>query len=287
MTFIRFVTRRDLLKWAGATGAAVTLPVLPLGCKSSGTTSSAFFSPAEKNAIGALADAVIPPDDTPGGALLGAADYIEQLLTAFDVTPPMIFAGGPYSGRQPFVDGNGAPSTNFPPDDFLTFLPLDRVTERAWRLRIYGSSGVDGGGPNDAVLGPIQGLRDQVKSLLATAMGLSTTPLETLDPSTLKSIFLSIDPALRGVFIDLVLESSFGAPEYGGNKAAAGWALCNYEGDSQPLGYSLFDVATGTYKERPDAPMSTANPGPDPAPMDAATKSLILTVVGVTGGKSF
>jgi hypothetical protein len=36
--------------------------------------------------------------------------------------------------------------------------------------------------------------------------------------------------------------------------------MIGIEGDTQPLGYSLFSTATRSYHERPDHPMSTPNP---------------------------
>ena len=56
------------------------------------------------------------------------------------------------------------------------------------------------------------------------------------------------------------LEGCFAPPEYGGNADAGGWRMIGIEGDVQPLGYSLFSTATGSYHERADHPMSTPNP---------------------------
>ena len=36
--------------------------------------------------------------------------------------------------------------------------------------------------------------------------------------------------------------------------------MLGLEGDDQPLGYSIFSLATDGYVERPDHPMSTPNP---------------------------
>lgn len=59
-----------------------------------------FFTDAERAAVGAFANVIVPPEPgKPGGAELGAVAFIERLLTAFDVTPPAIYANGPYSGR--------------------------------------------------------------------------------------------------------------------------------------------------------------------------------------------
>ena len=59
-----------------------------------------FLTAHEHAALDAAADRLIPPlDSHPGGAALGVADYVDGLLGAFTVDPPLIFAGGPFSGR--------------------------------------------------------------------------------------------------------------------------------------------------------------------------------------------
>src|SRR5205085_6189845 len=75
--------RRELLKWLGAAAAAGALPA---GCSSgvSPEPPGSFFTLAERQALSALADAVLPPDDTPGGAALGAVAYIEGLVLCLE-----------------------------------------------------------------------------------------------------------------------------------------------------------------------------------------------------------
>jgi Gluconate 2-dehydrogenase subunit 3 len=279
--------RRELLAWSAAAGATSAL-----GCSSSSGAGPAaqttFFSDAERRALGALCDVVLPADTAPGASQLGAVAYIERLLTAFDAGGvPTIHTGGPYSGRTPFLDGSGNPSSNYPGNDFGTWLPLTRVAEAGWRLRLFGSSGVPGGGPNDAVIGATVGLRDQVKTLLDTAMQSSSAPLETLDPATLKQVFTNLDQSSQSVLISLVSQACFGPPEYGGNAGLGGWQIANFEGDVQPLGFSWFDELAGVYHERADAPVSTPNPGADPAPLDDDTRQLLLSILGFIGGKEF
>src|SRR5579875_1324294 len=70
-----------------------------------------FFTRHERATLRALVDRILPPDRDPGAAALGAADYIEGLLTALDRHRPFIFAGGPFSNRNPFPDNtDGTPS---------------------------------------------------------------------------------------------------------------------------------------------------------------------------------
>ena len=81
-----------------------------------------FFTDHEHAVVAAAADRLIPPlDEHPGGAALGVADYVDQLLAAFTFDPPLIFAGGPFSGRFGGEAG------------FAQFMPLSRLEEIAWR----------------------------------------------------------------------------------------------------------------------------------------------------------
>jgi hypothetical protein len=247
-----------------------------------------FLTAEEKRSLGALANAILPPDDLPGGEGLGAVAYIDRLLTAFDVSPPAIFAGGPYSGRAPFPDeASGAATTTFPPNAFASFVPLDRYGEAAWKLTLFGSSGVEGGGPNDAVLGPIVGWQDQIRQGLAAAVASAGQPLESLSPPTLAAFYRMLDPDFKALLFDLVTQGAFAAPEYGGNTGLSGWSLCHYEGDVMPYGYSQFDPATQSYVERPGHPVSLPNPGPDPEPVTADTWTFVATIVEALGGTEF
>jgi hypothetical protein len=286
------IRRRSLLRVLAALPGAVAFEG---GCHDASTskpppppTPTPFLSKDEQAVLAALADAVLPPDDEPGGSALGAVAYIERVLTAFDVSPPAIFAGGPYSNRNPFPDANGNATTTFPPNEFAQFLALDRYGEAAWKLTILGSSGVPGGGPNDAALGPIPGWRAQVKSAIAQAtQAAAGAPFSTLTPVQVAGIYKGLDQDLRDLLYDLVCEAAFAAPEYGGNPGLAGWKLTHFDGDVMPFGFSQYDAATKSYHERADAPVSMPNPGPDPEPVTAATWTFVQEVVQALGGMEF
>jgi hypothetical protein len=274
--------RRDFLRLAGT---AVTVAVLP-AC--GGSKKRAFFGDAERRAAAALADHLLPRDQDPGASDLGVVDYIENLLTAFESDPPAIFASGPYSGRAPFPTQQGTPSTHFPPDEFAVFEPLDRVTEYVWRLKLYGSKGVPGGGPNDAALHrPVIGLRELVPQGLEDALSRAGAPLETLAPAQLEAVWVALDPAFRSRFQQLVYEGAFAPPEYGGNRDLAGWRIAHFDGDSQPLGFSVWSETAQAYRERPDKPMTGPEPLPDPDPIDPQTQALIEEIVAALGGQVF
>ncbi len=266
------LSRRAFLRVTGAAGAIVLLPV---GCQGPPAPES-VLSERERRLFAALADAIIPPDEQPGGSALGAVDYLEQLLGALDGREPLVFAGGPYSGRQPFGDGLGGASARFPDNDFAFFAPLDRVSEATWRLRLFG-----GEGPN----GPVVGLRDQVRQILAEAERYLPAAPEALDADQRAALLAALDQTSIDALVDLVSEAAFAAPEYGGNRDGAGWALCHFEGDSQPLGYSLYDLRTAAYREH--APVSTPAAGADPDPLDDDTREFVTLVVTFLGGEEF
>ncbi len=287
--------RRELIRWLGAVAAAQALPacdssgtVVPMPKPPPGPPQASFFTETQKNALAALADYLVPPDKDPGGAELGVVTYVESLLTALDGKTEMVFAGGPYSGRKPFATADGAPSTSFPPDSFKTFVPLDRYRQAAWKTRLFGSSATPGGPLNVSVLGMVTGMRDQVKQALDTAAAATSTPLSAMSSAAdRQKAFDALAASDKTLITELVIEGCFSTPEYGGNANMAGFKMCNFPGDVQPLGYSLFDEKTGKYNELPDAPVSTADPGPDPDPMDDRTRSLLKTLITITGGKVY
>lgn len=278
---VQLVSRRQLIRMVG--GAATLLASTP-GCTSSGSALG-LFSSDQRSALTAFADVIIPPDDEPGGAALGAVDYIERLLTAFDDKDiPAIFAGGPFSGRQPFPDATGHASTNFPPSDFADLIELDRVSEASWRLRIFGSAGLPAGSPNQKLTGAIASLRDQVRGGLDAAIASADPPLAQQSAADREGTFNAQPAAWKSLMIELVTEAAFAAPEYGGNVGLAGWKMCHFEGDSQPLGYSQWDGNKNV--ERPESPLSTPNPGPDAAPISREVDQLLKLVIAFIGGRT-
>lgn len=285
------LTRRQFVRLSIIGGAAV---LWAPGCQNSGMMDAMesvpsgprFFTDAERRALGALADVVLPPDDTPGGGALGAADYIDQLLCAMDTDPPRIYAAGPFSNRNPQPLPDGRPGNPPLANDFQRFLPLTREQQLYWKLRLYGSDGVDGGGPNDAVLGKVEGWRTLCADGLRAAQQLAEKPLDQLDLDALADVWSGLSLAFKDFLTHRVLEAAFGAPEYGGNRNLAGWKLVHFEGDTLPLGFATYDETTGQYRERADAPVSGKNPGIDPDPLDKETHNMLRLVVGALGGRT-
>lgn len=229
-----------------------------------------FFTEEERATLGLLCDGVFPEASS-----LGVVYYIETLLTAFDSNPPKIYAGGPYSGRNPFSK-TGIPTKEFPKNSFVEFLPLNRVQEATWRLKIYGSRSIPGGYWNEKVAGVVIGLRDLIKTGIQNALtGADKTP----DWGRTSSQFQKAVTAL-------VVEGCFAAPEYGGNQSSQGWKLANFSGDSLPLGYSLFDESTQTYKERSDSPVSTFDEN-EPEKMGLVTRTFCSIITVFRGGRVY
>jgi hypothetical protein len=252
-------TRRELLR-AGALGAAAWLapPVpAPAGelpadeATHAGATplagpapDAAFFTDDERAALARLADHVLP-----GSARLGAVAYVEQLLTAFESDPPRLHAGGPFR------------------EDFATFLPLNRVQERAWRLRLYGSAEVPD--PNREVLGPVPGLRPQLRAAARAAAA------RLREGASLEQAWSALPDDARARLAELVIESRLGDPVYGGNHGREGWREIHFAGDSLPQGYLSYDASRDAYRERPEAPVSAPDPGPDPDPLSLWTRATL------------
>ncbi|GBD26761.1 hypothetical protein HRbin30_02103 [bacterium HR30] len=288
------ITRRQVLRWGILGGSFALVPVSLPGCgddgepvlPEDGAGPTPFLDERELATLRALVEAVLPLD--PGLEPLrdGVEQYVQRLLSDVPSAerPGAIFAGGPFSGRNPFPDyERGAASNVFPPNDFSQFVPLNRLQLLGWRARLLGSEAVPEFDFNASVLGPVTGLRNQYRSGLKE--------LDDLSYASFGRSFSALEPAERQAvvqrassdFIALVtghaLESFFSAPEYGGNLSALGWQAIGYDGDSQPLGYAIFDQSTNSYRERPGKP--TTGPNPDetfsPFPPEIATLLRVLT----------
>ncbi|HEX2690821.1 MAG TPA: hypothetical protein VHN14_29605, partial [Kofleriaceae bacterium] len=198
-----------------------------------------------------------------------------------------LHAAGPFSDRNPYPNDDGSASRRHPPDQFLAFLPLSRVQRAGWQLRLYGSRGTPGGGPNDAVLGPVIGLRDLLRDAVATAIAAFPMPIDDVDDAYLRGIYDYMPEDARTQIQLLVLQSVFCLPEYGGNRDGAGWRIIHYTGDSMPFGYSYIDPSTGHILDRPEAPVIGPETPPDPEPMDDQITNLFATAVVALGGRQF
>jgi len=288
------LTRRQVLRWGVVGGAAVLLPVRgPWGCGDSDTVqqpSASFLTADEQRTVRAVTARIVPTDTLPGAVEAGAPAYINRLLSVLPAEhdPGAVFAGGPFSDRNPFPDATtGTASTKFPPDHFAQFIPLTRLQLMSWRVQLLGTAAVPGSDFN----GPVIGLRDQYRTGLAEIHTKSTTmfgaDFPDLSAEQQDAVLAAIDANFLGMITGHTLEGMFCVPEYGGNTNRVGWKLIGYDGDSQPLGYSIFNETMMRYSERPDKPTSTANPDEDFSGVDTTTAQFLRILVRVVGGPHF
>jgi Gluconate 2-dehydrogenase subunit 3 len=184
---------------------------------------SNYLNESQRRILEAACSRLVPADDDPDAAQLGAADYIDGLLGAFLVDPPRIWAGGPFSGRF-----GGVPS-------FARFHRLTAQDELAWRTRVEGSRGI----PERERLGPVTGLQQQyADGLAALGEDFPSLPAEQQDER-----LRSAGPFLSLLY-EHVCEGLYAAPEYGGNRDLMGWRSIGFLGDVQPRGYSDEEVSS-------------------------------------------
>ena len=197
-----------------------------------------FLTAAEVVTLTALCDRLIPgppQDPTPGAVQAGVPEAIDLLLGAFELDPPLIYAGGPFSNR--------AGSKR---DDFAQFVELDRQEELAWRIRLEGSRGLR----EREFAGPVKGLQEIYQEGLAvlnararTAAGVDYAQAS----ATVQDQILARrrDKAVQGFLgaaLANTLEAMYGPPEYGANRDLVGWASNDWPGDQQPRGSARVQV---------------------------------------------
>lgn len=228
-------------------------------------------------------DPACPGADVNVDGTITQADAEGAETALFEAKP--IFAGGPFSGRQPFGDfTTGEVSESFPRNAFNDVLPLNRLQRLSWTVRLDGASAVPEVGDNPlANDSPDVDLRAkyrnglaQLDEISAGRFGVEFSRLSTAQ----QDLVLADMPAS---FINLVTEHTLEGllcdPVYGGNRDRVGWDLVGFDGDSQPLGYTLgFDEETQQYIERADKPNSKPNPSEDCAGFTPKVVSFLSVV---------
>lgn len=295
------LTRKDFLKFVAFGFIGASLPAV-LWNKSRADTGGEdsrprfFRDPQDFATLEAFVDRLIPPDTNPDGSpspgalTAGVADYIDFLLGAFASESSFIFAGGPFSDRNPF-GGEGLT------DGMTRPLVLTDNQRLAWRIRILGTANAanrESDAPKINIIrannritgqgdanGDLPGFQQIYTSGIAVLRRLKFASLSPAQQDAMlneKSM-----PAALATLVPLAymhsVEGMYGNPEYGGNQPSnrsrratgadgnnrpIGWQNVNFEGDRQPLGYTRFDPVTGSYVEDPNHPVSTPNPN-DPA----------------------
>jgi len=299
------LSRRQFLRALGAAAVVAATPWTRV-TQSWAAGRGRFFTARERRTLEALAESILPADADPGAARLGVVRYIERFLTAFDYPVPRLHAGGPFSGRQPFIDyDRGVPSRKRPKDSFKHFVPPTRLQTIYWRWQLFGTTGLSAAeralvAPLDAQLGgPLPGLRQVYREGLASLdafsraqEGLAFLDLDEAARARVRDAARGAFPVLArrdrnfiGLVTQHTIEGAFSAPEYGGNRNARGWKMLGLEGDSQPLGYALYSRGDDAYHERPDQPLSTPNPDEvgGPRPLSAEAELLIGLIVASGG----
>ncbi len=178
---------------------------------------SRFLGDRDAAVLAVVVDRLVPPLGAhPGARALGAVEYIDGLLGAFDTDPPRIWAGGPYSGRH----GGDA--------GFGRFTTLTRLEALAWRTRIEGSRGLAEREWN----GPVRGWQEIYREGIDALDG--DPPFDASASGEQDARLAAAPRAFRELCYVHVCEACYGAPEYGGNREGKGWDVIGFPGDVQP-----------------------------------------------------
>jgi gluconate 2-dehydrogenase subunit 3-like protein len=237
------LSRREFVRTGGSLALLAALPAertRALIASAAGKGRHGRFLRAhELETLRALTARLIPgpPDDPdPGAVEARAAEAIDLLLGAFRVRPPLIHAGGPFSGR---AGGRR--------DDFKDFVALDRQAALGWRIRLEGSRGRR----EREFAGPVRGLQQIYRQGLAhldkrarssAGVEFAVAPAETQE-SILSDQGDDRVQELVGVAFANTLEAVYGPPEYGGNHKLVGWRYTDWPGDTQPRGFTPAEVS--------------------------------------------
>ena len=228
------LTRRQALRAAGG----MTVAVLAGGALDTSGVAIAvepgapvFLDETEMRTLRALVDVFIPADEDGGAVEGGCAEAIDALLGAFEVSPPRIYAGAPFSDRA----GSKV-------NHFERFLRLDRYEEKAWRLRIRGSRDR----PELERNGPVAGWQQIYREGLAALAAQGFADL----PAPARGLLLrnSSDAAISALVAEAwphTWQFMYGAPEYGGNRDLLGWRYSGWDGDRQPRGWTREEIEAG------------------------------------------
>jgi predicted CXXCH cytochrome family protein len=253
--------------------------------------------------------------DVNGDGTVDGADVRAAEAASFRARPP--FAGGPFSGRNPqphFPIGNtpcadchAAHATAnpavvavrastvdvYPPNAFREFLPLNRLQKLSWKVRILGADAVPEVADNPLIVElPEVDLRRRYREGLAALEASSQQQhamrFVELPTETQQQLLRQAAPQFVELLRRHVIQGTFSVPEYGGNRDQLGWQLTGIDGDSQPLGYEIYDESVpGFYRERPDKPNSGPNPDEDCAGFSAPMQRFLKLISSAAGGGQF
>lgn len=187
---------------------------------------TSFLTAGERAALAAAMDRVVPGDDrSPGAGSAGGADYVDQLLSAFDHDPPRIWAGDPTARQEHGSLGDHR------------WLELGAAEELGWRIRIEGSLGR----PEREFNGAHVGWQQRYRSGLA-ALGENFAELD----AGAQAARLASDPSFRDLVFSHACEALYGDPVHGGNRNREGWDAIGFDGPTQPTGWTDDQVTRPT-----------------------------------------
>jgi len=178
-----------------------------------------FLSPHQAAVLDAATSRLIPGplDDTqiglPGAHEANVVGFLDNMLAAFSFSPPMVFAGGPWSNR---AGGN----QNF----MAEFVPLDRAQTYGWQQRIAG----------------LQTQYTNGIALLDRQAGGDFTKVS----KPRQDLILGVGKAVpfTQLLFGHTIQAMYAVPEYGGNADLVGWRDIKWPGDNQPRGYTDAEV---------------------------------------------
>jgi hypothetical protein len=203
------------------------LSLLPLAAAMRGALPAAsadagyrFLSPHQAAVLDAATRRLVPgPEDcplelgSPGAHEANVVNFLDRMLSVFDVMPADVHAGGPWSNRA-----GGS-------QDFMaTFVPLNRAQAYAWQQRLTQ-------------------LRNQYAKGIALLDQLAGGDFTAVKPAKQDLILVHGQAAsFTSLLFGHTIEAMYSNPEYGGNANLVGWKDIKYPGDSQPRGYTPAEV---------------------------------------------
>lgn len=211
------VSRRAVLGGLSLLPLAAAMGINP--ATAGAVTTYRFLSPHQAAVLDAATRRLIPgPEDcpaefgSPGAHEANVVNYLDRMLSVFDVTPADVHAGGPWSNRA-----GGSQ------DYMATFVPLNRAQTFAWQKRIAD-------------------LRAQYANGIALLDQLASGDFTAVLPVRQDFILGGQAVGFTNVLFAHTIEAMYSAPEYGGNANLVGWQGIKYPGDSQPRGYTAAQV---------------------------------------------
>jgi hypothetical protein len=212
------VSRRAVLGGLSLLPLAAAVPgVLPAA---SAETAYRFLSQHQAAVLDAATRRLVPgPEDDPlelgcpGAHEAQVVRYLDRLLSVFDVTPPDVHAGGPWSNRA-----GGS-------QDFMAnFVPLNRAQTYAWQQRVT----------------TLRSQYNEGIALLDQQAGGDFTSVTKVRQDFILTHGKAV--TFTSLLFGHTIEAMYSNPEYGGNANLVGWRDIKFPGDSQPRGYTDAEV---------------------------------------------